>query len=75
MSSNPCPKCGEDPMVGVQYGRLAMKGEECHYDGVSEWWCPSCKYRQGRWSGKELAENEHEPPFGGEHRMGCPQRV
>jgi hypothetical protein len=35
------------------------------YDGVSEWRCPDCDYREGRWSGKELKGAEFEKRHGG----------
>jgi hypothetical protein len=62
-------------MVGVQYGRVATKDNPCHYDGVSEWRCETTNCAQpriGRWSDKELVGDEHEPPFGEEHRKNCP---
>ena len=34
------------------------------YDGISEYRCQDCKYRQGRWTGNELKEGEIEPVFG-----------
>jgi hypothetical protein len=75
-----CPKCGAslrgDPIpersqsiygsthfsnvIGVQYAW----DDPNHYDGVSEWRCPHCGYREGRWSGRALGPNETEPPFG-----------
>lgn len=48
--------------IGVEYGYDAPAG--CHYDGVSEWRCPDCGYREGRWSGRELADGEFEPRYG-----------
>lgn len=53
---NKCPKCKSKNIVGVEY---MMTSED--YDGVSEWQCLKCKYRQGRWSGQELKEGELEP--------------
>jgi len=53
----PCPKCGEE-MVGVEYNYPNPNA----YDGISEWQCPACQYRKGRWSGKELAEGQWEDP-------------
>jgi rubredoxin len=44
-------------LIGVQY--------QGGYDGVSEWRCPSCGYREGRWSGRELTGDELEPRYGG----------
>ena len=36
-----------------------------HYDGISEYRCMDCKYREGRWSGKELKDGEWELKYGG----------
>lgn len=54
-----CPKC-QQYMIGVQY---AWDHPE-HYDGVSEWMCIACELRIGRWSGRELGQNEVEPRCG-----------
>lgn len=35
-----------------------------HYDGVSEVRCQICGKRWGRWTRKELKENEYEPRYG-----------
>lgn len=48
-------------LIGVEYAY----GSPNRYDGVSEWLCPDCGYREGRWTGRELAEGESEPRFGG----------
>lgn len=48
--------------IGVQYSYDSPE----HYDGVSEWRCPDCKLRIGRWSGKRLADGEPELRFGGQ---------
>lgn len=36
-----------------------------HYDGVSEWMCPECGARRGRWTNNLLKEGEFEPRYGG----------
>ena len=54
-----CPKCGNDNIIGMEYAAGPYR-----YDGVSEYRCLKCDYRQGRWTGKELKEGEWEPPFG-----------
>ena len=54
-----CPQCGRQ-LVGVEY----HVSDPDHYDGVSEWWCPNCGYRRGRWSGILLGEGETEPRYG-----------
>lgn len=56
-----CPKCKSDKIIGVEYGH---KDPE-HYDGVSEWNCLGCGYREGRWSEKELKGDESEKRYGG----------
>lgn len=48
-------------VIGVEYGY----GHPHRYDGVSEWRCPDCGYREGRWTGRPLREGESEPRFGG----------
>jgi len=55
-----CPDC-ERQMVGIEY-----EYGEYHYDGVSEWSCPRCGVRIGRWTGKRLKSGEFEPRYGGE---------
>lgn len=37
-----------------------------HYDGVSEWVCPDCRMRWGRWSMKVLIGDEYELRYGGQ---------
>lgn len=49
-------------LIGIEYAY----GHPHRYDGVSEWMCPDCGYREGRWSGRALAEGESEPRFGGD---------
>lgn len=56
---NQCPKC-KGKIVGVEYPYT----NKHHYDGVSEWMCQDCHYREGRWSHRELGLNEYEPVFG-----------
>ncbi len=53
---NNCPKCNAPGMIAVQYHHTSKN----HIDGPSEWFCFKCKYRQGRWTGKELKEGEEE---------------
>jgi hypothetical protein len=45
-------------VIGVEY--------QFGYDGISEWNCPGCGYREGRWTGRELQEGETEPRYGGQ---------
>jgi hypothetical protein len=49
-------------LIGVEYSY----DHPHHYDGISEWMCPFCNIRVGRWSGKVLADNESEPRYGGQ---------
>lgn len=49
-------------LIGVEY----PYGDPQRYDGVSEWRCPFCGYREGRWTRKELQEGEVETRFGGQ---------
>lgn len=51
-------------VIGVEYDYR----DPHHYDGVSEWQCPDCGYREGRWSGQELVGDEAEPRYGGMRR-------
>ena len=59
--------CGEDGqrgpfshLIGMEYTHEHPE----HYDGVSEWMCPFCETRWGRWTGKILIGDESEPRFG-----------
>ena len=47
-----CPKCGSNYIVAIEYDYLDKE----HYDGISEYKCLNCGYRQGRWSGQELKD-------------------
>jgi len=54
-------KCGNtEKWCGIEY---AYPHPEM-YDGISEWRCEECGTRYGRWSGKELKENESENRYG-----------
>jgi hypothetical protein len=48
-------------LIGVEY----TLDHPHHYDGVSEWRCPDCGIRVGRWSGAVLTEGQFEPRYGG----------
>lgn len=52
--------CDEPKMLMVQYGYQHPE----QYDGVSEYTCSKCGYRQGRWSGKELVGKDYELRYG-----------
>lgn len=56
------PKNHEHPLISIEYSWDTPE----HYDGISEYYCKKCNKRWGRWSGKELKENEREPVWGGE---------
>lgn len=64
----PIPKKWGDMYSSTHYSRvLGIEYEYSHparYDGVSEYQCPDCKARFGRWTGKQLAEDEWEPRLG-----------
>lgn len=57
---NTCPKCQSTNLIYVEYTYNVPE----YYDGASEINCLDCNYREGRWSGKELAEGELEPKYG-----------
>ena len=54
-----CEKCHTDYIM-VEY---SYDNPE-HYDGISEYFCPDCKVRIGRWSGKTLKDGEVEKRYG-----------
>lgn len=55
-----CPKCKHKDLIGVEYSWDSPE----HYDGISEWMCPICQTRIGRWSKKVLANDEIERRYG-----------
>lgn len=59
MRPDSCPKCEHKEFGGLEYSY----GSNLRYDGVSEWACMNCGYRQGRFCGHELQDNEIEKPF------------
>lgn len=58
---SPCKFCKGENIIAVEY----LYSSPNHYDGISEWYCPDCGRRVGRWSGRELTGDEEEPRFGG----------
>lgn len=53
-------------MIGVQYLDTGSKviPKEHQYDGISEWRCIKCGYREGRWSHRELkGDDDYERKF------------
>lgn len=58
-----CSACDRTVMViGVEYSWDHPE----HFDGVSEWRCPRCGRREGRFTGKVLTEGATEPRYGEE---------
>ena len=55
-----CPRCNSLDIIGIEYS----PNHPNHYDGISEWVCNDCGYREGRFSGKELLEDECEDKYG-----------
>lgn len=57
-----CKKCGSKNIMGVEYFDPSGKTipYEHQYDGISEWDCLDCGYREGRWSKKQLKDGEYE---------------
>lgn len=55
-----CPRCNFTNIIAMEYGYL----HPFHYDGISEYKCLECNYRQGRWTKKQLTKDEYEKPFG-----------
>jgi len=45
---------------GQEYSRVIGVEYQGGYDGVSEWRCPDCGRREGRFSGKVLEDGETE---------------
>ena len=48
----------EDPTT--HFSRVSGVEYQGGFDGVSEWVCPDCGRREGRWSGRVLADGETE---------------
>ena len=57
---NKCKKCGSKNIIGIEYGYPSLE----RYDGISEWKCLDCGYREGAWTGNELKGDDIEPKFG-----------
>lgn len=55
-----CTNCGSENIMAIQYGYPHPE----HYDGVSEYLCQDCGYREGRWSHQELKEGYSESRWG-----------
>lgn len=56
-----CRRCDQAVMpLGCEYDHTSPE----HYDGISEWACPRCGRREGRWTGSVLTDGATEPRFG-----------
>lgn len=55
-----CPKCESTNIIACEY----WYGSPERYDGISEYQCKDCHYRQGRWTGQELKDGEVESRYG-----------
>lgn len=63
LADNFCQGCGIPvAAIGCEY---AYDSPE-RYDGISEYQCPECGRREGRWTGNVLQDGEVEPRFGGQ---------
>lgn len=49
-----CLKCQSENVIGIEYDYLSKN----HYDGISEWRCQDCGYRENRFTGQELKDGE-----------------
>lgn len=65
-----CAGCNETKRVKLPDGREGSRVIGIEYqggfDGVSEWRCPDCGRREGRWTGNVLQDGETEPRYGGQ---------
>ncbi len=61
MTEQECPACS---FVGLMHAIEYAYTDPNRYDGISEWRCPDCGTRIGRWTGRVLTEGMSEPPFG-----------
>lgn len=55
-----CPNCSSANIILIEYGYPSPES----YDGISEYKCIDCGYREGRWTGKELKTGYIEPRYG-----------
>jgi hypothetical protein len=64
---NDCEFCLAELRRGEFTRRIAVEyahDDPEHYDGISEFRCPDCGARVGRWSGKRLGPDEAERRYG-----------
>ena len=59
-----CTQCGGENIIMIEYGYGSKIPLEHQYDGISEYKCMDCGYREGRWSKKPLKGNEYEKIYG-----------
>jgi len=60
-----CARCDQTVMVlACEYPYESPE----HYDGVSEYQCPRCGRREGRWTGNVLTDGASEPRLGEERQ-------
>lgn len=65
-----CRRCDKTVMpIGVEYSHDHPE----HFDGVSEWRCPRCGRREGRFTGRLLTEGASEPRLGEERDTTIPE--
>lgn len=61
LPSQHCRECGFiGPMLAQEYAY----DSPAHYDGISEWMCPDCGSRFGRWTRRLLTNGMVEWPHG-----------
>lgn len=60
-----CPKCNGLNVLMIEYGYGGSVPIEHQYDGISEYRCQECGYREGRWSHRQLVgEDDYERKYG-----------
>ena len=55
-----CVDCGTEGLIGIEYDWTTRES----YDGISEWECPACGSRRGRWTGEKIPDGYVESRFG-----------
>lgn len=58
-----CARCDKTVLA---IGEIYADDHPEHHDGVSEWRCPRCGRREGRWTGAVLTGGASEPRLGEE---------
>lgn len=63
LSDGFCRRCDEKVQpFAIEYSYDSPE----HYDGISEFQCPRCRRREGRWTGRVLTGGGTEPRLGEE---------